>query len=103
VPCYYQARRLHSEGRIDELIDYTLNLRPVEKIEVVRIIRIALLCSHDSPEIRPDMSLVVAMLQGILDADNSRLFLERLKNIDEMRFTPSRLFRLSDLDKFAVE
>jgi hypothetical protein len=32
------------------------------------------------------MSLVVAMLQGILDADNSRLFLERLKIIDEMRF-----------------
>jgi hypothetical protein len=34
----------------------------------VRIIRIALLCSHDSPEIRPDISFVVAMLQGILDA-----------------------------------
>lgn len=32
------------------------------------------------------MSLVVAMLQGILDADDSRLFLERLKNIEEMRF-----------------
>jgi hypothetical protein len=86
VPCYYQARRLHNEGRVDELIDRTLNLQPDEKIEVVRIIRIALLCSHNSPKIRPDMSLVVAMLQGILDADNSRLFLERLKIIDEMRF-----------------
>jgi hypothetical protein len=55
-------------------------------MEVVRIIRIALLCSHYSPETRPDMSLVVAMLRGIVDADNSRLFLERLKNIEEMRF-----------------
>jgi hypothetical protein len=86
VPWYYQARRLHSEGRIDELIDRTLDLRPDEEIEVVRIIRIALLCSHNSPEIRPDISLVVEMLQGILDADDSRLFLERLKNIEEMRF-----------------
>jgi hypothetical protein len=86
MPCYYQARRLHSEGRIDELIDRTLNLRPDEEIEVVRIMKIALLCSHYSPETRPDISLVVVMPEGILYADNSSLFLERLKNIEEMRF-----------------
>ncbi|KAG0597873.1 hypothetical protein M758_12G027100 [Ceratodon purpureus] len=65
------ALRLYHEGRCIGLVDPTLDLQLDEEIEVVKIMQTALLCVHDLPAKRPDMSLVVEMLQAILDADIS--------------------------------
>ena len=71
-----QAWKLHSEGRIKELIDSSWELQPREETEAIRIISIALLCVHTSGERRPDMKAVVAMLHGGMDAQVTRLLAE---------------------------
>jgi hypothetical protein len=54
---------LHGEEKLLDLIDPTLILSEDEKIEVQRLIKIALLCSQAEAEQRPTMARVVAMLQ----------------------------------------
>ncbi|KAG0557806.1 hypothetical protein KC19_11G158400 [Ceratodon purpureus] len=57
------AWKLHGEGKLMDLVDPTLVLSEDEKLEVPRLINIALLCSQDAAEQRPTMARVVAMLQ----------------------------------------
>ncbi|KAG0615338.1 hypothetical protein M758_5G033200 [Ceratodon purpureus] len=57
------AWKLHGEGNLMDLVDPRLILQDEEKVEVQRLINIALLCSQDAAEKRPTMARVVAMLQ----------------------------------------
>jgi len=50
-----------------ELIDPTMSLQDDEKVEVHRLINIALLCIQNEAELRPRIEQVVAMLQGESD------------------------------------
>ena len=81
-----QAWVLHSEGRIKELIDPTLDLQQKEESEAIRIISVALLCVHRSGDRRPDMKAVVAMLHGGMDTEVAKLVLEH----ESDRFSSSR-------------
>lgn len=47
-----------------DLVDPTMSLQDEEKLEVHRLINIALLCIQNEPEQRPNIERVVAMLQG---------------------------------------
>jgi hypothetical protein len=81
-----QAWVLHSEGRMKELIDPTLDLQLKEESEAIRIISVALLCVHRSGDRRPDMKAVVAMLHGGMDTEVAKLVLEH----ESDRFSSSR-------------
>lgn len=63
-----QAGRLHKEDRLLETMDPRLHVNNDEAMEVRRVLEIAVLCVQSSPEKRPTMFRVVAMLAG--DAAN---------------------------------
>ncbi|CAI9087853.1 OLC1v1022037C2 [Oldenlandia corymbosa var. corymbosa] len=57
------ACHLQHNKNFDELIDRSLT-SSVNKEEVDRLVKVALLCTNASPSIRPTMSEVVSMLEG---------------------------------------
>ncbi|CAK7337896.1 unnamed protein product, partial [Dovyalis caffra] len=57
------ALNLQQHGDIMELVDPKLGSE-FNKKEVVRMIKVALLCTNQSPALRPKMSAVVKMLEG---------------------------------------
>ncbi|MBA0724328.1 hypothetical protein Golax_021025 [Gossypium laxum] len=57
---------LHENNQILDLVDP--NLVEFDENEVLRVVRIALLCTQGSPSMRPPMSRVVAMLAGDIEA-----------------------------------
>uniref|UniRef100_A0A7I4CXT0 Protein kinase domain-containing protein n=2 Tax=Physcomitrium patens TaxID=3218 RepID=A0A7I4CXT0_PHYPA len=60
---------LHRQGKLVDSVDRTMNLRDEEKVEVLRVINIGLLCIQNEAEERPGMERVVAMLQGESEAE----------------------------------
>ncbi|KAG5223948.1 LRR receptor serine/threonine-protein kinase [Salix suchowensis] len=68
---------LQKNGDIMEMVDPRLG-SAFNKKEVVRMINVALLCTNQSPALRPAMSTVVSMLEGKTD-------------VDELVMVPSRL------------
>ncbi|XP_019190172.1 PREDICTED: probable leucine-rich repeat receptor-like serine/threonine-protein kinase At3g14840 isoform X2 [Ipomoea nil] len=58
-----QARDLHENGNLMELIDPRLG-SDFDKEQALRMIKVALLCTNPSPDLRPFMSEVVNMLEG---------------------------------------
>jgi len=52
-----------------QLVDSTLVLQDDQKLEVTRLINIALLCLQHHEEHRPTMARVVAMLQGDTESE----------------------------------
>ncbi|XP_060195249.1 uncharacterized protein LOC132624497 [Lycium barbarum] len=57
------ACHLQQSGSIDELIDQRLG-SDINKQEVEKIVKVALLCTSATPSLRPIMSEAVAMLEG---------------------------------------
>ncbi|KAB5511969.1 hypothetical protein DKX38_028997 [Salix brachista] len=68
---------LQKNGDIMEMVDPRLG-SAFNKKEVVRMINVALLCTNQSPALRPAMSIVVSMLEGKTD-------------VEELVMDPSRL------------
>ncbi|KAB5511965.1 hypothetical protein DKX38_028993 [Salix brachista] len=68
---------LQKNGDIMEMVDPSLG-SAFNKKEVVRMINVALLCTNQSPALRPTMSTVVRMLEGKTD-------------VEELVMDPSRL------------
>jgi serine/threonine protein kinase len=62
------AWNLHESNQELELVDS--NLKNFNEEEVKRIIGVALLCTQTSPNLRPSMSRVVAMLSGDIDVSS---------------------------------
>lgn len=61
----FQACHLQESKKIDELIDERLGSR-VNKEEVERVVKVALLCTNATPSVRPTMSEAVRMMEGNL-------------------------------------
>ncbi|KAB5511951.1 hypothetical protein DKX38_028979 [Salix brachista] len=59
---------LQKNGDIMEMVDPRLG-SAFNKKEVVRMINVALLCTNQSPALRPIMSTVVSMLEGKTDVE----------------------------------
>ncbi|KAJ6296990.1 hypothetical protein OIU78_022671 [Salix suchowensis] len=59
---------LQTNGDIMEMVDPRLG-SAFDKKEVVRMINVALLCTNQSPALRPIMSTVVSMLEGKTDVE----------------------------------
>ncbi|KAJ6744421.1 REPEAT TRANSMEMBRANE PROTEIN KINASE putative-RELATED [Salix purpurea] len=59
---------LQKNGDIMEMVDQRLGAA-FNKKEVVRMINVALLCTNQSPALRPIMSTVVSMLEGKTDVE----------------------------------
>ncbi|GAU32793.1 hypothetical protein TSUD_152420 [Trifolium subterraneum] len=59
------AWQLHEKNCINDLIDSRLS--EFNKKEVQRLVKIGLLCTQTSPNLRPSMSRVVAMLSGDIE------------------------------------
>ncbi|MFS7906577.1 putative non-specific protein-tyrosine kinase RLK-Pelle-DLSV family [Helianthus anomalus] len=57
-----KARAYMKKGRLLELIDVELGPSPAD--EALTILNVALLCTHELVDRRPDMSLVVELLEG---------------------------------------
>ncbi|KAF9660926.1 hypothetical protein SADUNF_Sadunf19G0014500 [Salix dunnii] len=62
------ALYLQNNGDIMEMVDPRLG-SVFNKKEVVRMINVALLCTNQSPTLRPTMSTVVSMLEGKTDVE----------------------------------
>ncbi|KAM7270467.1 hypothetical protein ACFE04_029681 [Oxalis oulophora] len=60
---FVPALVLQQKGNLMELVDEKLESEP-SKEEILRVIQMALLCTHPSPALRPTMSSVVSMLGG---------------------------------------
>lgn len=71
---------MERKGSLIELVDPRLGSN-FNKKEAVRMMKIALLCTNQSPALRPTMSDVVSMLEG-------RTKMKELD--DELRFQPLR-------------
>ncbi|KAJ6744412.1 PROMASTIGOTE SURFACE ANTIGEN PROTEIN PSA [Salix purpurea] len=85
---------LQKNGDIMEMVDPRLG-SAFNKKEVVRMINVALLCTNQSPALRPIMSTVVSMLEGKTD-------------VEELVMVPSTLsdqsgYATASLNKFARE
>lgn len=61
-----QALTLQQTGDILEIIDPMLQ-GDFNREEAVRMIKVALLCTHSSPSLRPTMSEALQMLQGEME------------------------------------
>ncbi|KAG0581642.1 hypothetical protein KC19_4G268100 [Ceratodon purpureus] len=64
-----RALRLHKEDRLKELMDPRLRVSTSEEMEVLRVLETAVMCVDQSPERRPTMFRVVAMLAEDPDFD----------------------------------
>ncbi|KAL6521532.1 hypothetical protein OROGR_018101 [Orobanche gracilis] len=58
------ALEMHEERRYSELVDPRLMGRIMSEVEVERLVRVALCCVQEEPNLRPSMSNVVGMLEG---------------------------------------
>ncbi|KAK7824630.1 putative lrr receptor-like serine/threonine-protein kinase [Quercus suber] len=68
LDCMDVATVLQNKGDLMELVDPELGSK-FSKEEVLRMIKVALLCTNPSPALRPTMTAVVSMLEGQTDVD----------------------------------
>ncbi|XP_075514697.1 G-type lectin S-receptor-like serine/threonine-protein kinase At5g35370 [Primulina tabacum] len=73
-PIYFPlfALNMHEEGRYMELADPRLMGR-VARQEVEKLVRIALCCVQEEPNLRPSMAHVVKMLEGVMPLGEPRI------------------------------
>ena len=63
LPSNLQALVMQQKGTLLELVDPKLGSE-FNKEEAMRMIKVALLCTHRSPALRPTMSAALSMLEG---------------------------------------
>ncbi|KAL6513004.1 hypothetical protein OROHE_019794 [Orobanche hederae] len=67
------ALEMHEERRYLELVDPRLMGRIRSEVEVERLVRVALCCVQEEPNLRPSMSNVVGMLEGRMPLGELRI------------------------------
>ncbi|CAI9766470.1 unnamed protein product [Fraxinus pennsylvanica] len=87
------ALEMHEEGRYSELVDPRLGGR-VRMEEVEKLVRVALCCVHEEPSLRPSMSNVVGMLEGVLPLGEPRM-----ESLNFLRFYGRRFTEASRLEE----
>lgn len=65
-----QASHLQENRNIEELVDERLGSQ-VNKEEVERTVKVALLCTNATPSVRPTMSEAVQMIEGNMPIPNT--------------------------------
>ena len=78
-----KAYVLQEQGNLLELVDPNLG-SSYSKVEALRLLEIALLCSNPSPSHRPSMSSVVVMIEG--QAPVQAPIVKRTETNDNLRF-----------------
>ena len=81
---------MQQSGNLVELVDEKLKSE-INWYEARNMVKIALLCTHASPSIRPSMSEVVNMLEGRLEIPD--LVLEPSSYNEDLRFKAMRDMR----------
>ncbi|KAL2532851.1 G-type lectin S-receptor-like serine/threonine-protein kinase [Abeliophyllum distichum] len=87
------ALEMHEEGRYSELVDPRLGGR-VSIEEVEKLVRVALCCVQEDPSLRPSMSSVVGMLEGVLPLGEPRI-----ESLNFLRFYGRRFTEASRLEE----
>ncbi|KAG6394759.1 hypothetical protein SASPL_145349 [Salvia splendens] len=87
------ALEMHVEGNYLELVDPRL-AGQVRSHEVEKMVRIALCCVHEDPNLRPTMTNVVGMLEGVVP-----LVEPRLKSLNFLRFYGRRFAESSTMSE----
>ncbi|CAA3021787.1 G-type lectin S-receptor-like serine threonine-kinase At5g35370 [Olea europaea subsp. europaea] len=87
------ALEMHEEGRYSELVDPRLGGK-VRMEEVEKLVRVALCCVQEEPSLRPSMSNVVGMLEGILPLGEPRI-----ESLNFLRFYGRRFTEASRLEE----
>ncbi|KAI5674599.1 hypothetical protein M9H77_14963 [Catharanthus roseus] len=64
--------KLYERRELVELIDISMN-GEFDAEQACRFLKIGLLCTQDSPKLRPSMSTVVKMLSGEIDIDDNKI------------------------------
>ncbi|XP_051127348.1 G-type lectin S-receptor-like serine/threonine-protein kinase At5g35370 [Andrographis paniculata] len=85
------ALEMHEEGRYSEVVDPRLAGR-VPSDEVKKLLRVALCCVHEEPNLRPSMSNVVGMLEGGVPVGEPRI-----RSLNFLRFYGRRFTEASVL------
>lgn len=67
-----QTWELYERNELVQLVDISLN-GGFDPVEACKILKIALLCTQDTPKLRPTMSSVVKMLTGEIDINESKI------------------------------
>ena len=67
-----QAWNLYEQGELVLLVDMSLN-GDFDAEEACKYIKIGLLCTQDSPKLRPSMSTVVKMLMGEMSVEDRKI------------------------------
>ncbi|KAL1536327.1 G-type lectin S-receptor-like serine/threonine-protein kinase [Salvia divinorum] len=87
------ALEMHVEGKYLELVDPRL-VGQVRSHEVEKMVRIALCCVHEDPNLRPSMTNVVGMLEGVVP-----LVEPRMKSLNFLRFYGRRFAESSTVSE----
>jgi len=69
---YLQTWQLYERRELAQLVDISLN-GEFDAEEACKILKIALLCTQDTPKLRPTMSSVVKMLTGEMDINETKI------------------------------
>ncbi|PIN25052.1 Serine/threonine protein kinase [Handroanthus impetiginosus] len=85
------ALEMHEARRYQELVDPRFMGR-VRNEEVERLVRVALCCVHEEPNLRPSMSNVVGMLEGVVP-----VWEPRIESLNFLRFYGRRFTEASTL------
>ncbi|CAK9139386.1 unnamed protein product [Ilex paraguariensis] len=79
------ALEMHQERRYSDLADPRLEGQ-VTNDEVEKLVRVALCCVHEEPMLRPTMSSVVGMLEGVLPIGEPRVLPIGEPRVDSLKF-----------------
>ncbi|KAL0332600.1 UNVERIFIED_CONTAM: G-type lectin S-receptor-like serine/threonine-protein kinase [Sesamum calycinum] len=87
------ALEMHEERRYIELVDPRL-MGQVRNEDVEKLVRVALCCVHEEPNLRPSMSNVVGMLEGGVPLGEPRM-----ESLNFLRFYGRRFTEASTLEE----
>lgn len=90
------ALEMHENGRYIEVVDPRLMGR-VRRNEVEKLVRVALCCVHEEPNLRPSMSNVVGMLEGAVPLGEPRV-----ESLNFLRFYGRRFTETSRMEENGV-
>ncbi|KAL8473392.1 hypothetical protein ACS0TY_030286 [Phlomoides rotata] len=87
------ALEMHEEGRYTEVVDPRLMGR-VRRNEVEKLVRVALCCVHEEPNLRPSISNVVGMLEGAVPLGEPQV-----ESLNFLRFYGRRFTETSTMEE----
>lgn len=81
-----QAWQLYGEDKLVELLDPAITWSPETTEECLRVVEVALLCTHSSTSLRPTMTNVVSILGGGSEVIIPRVARSDVRKYGDMNF-----------------